>query len=333
MKGLVIIPALLALVLIISGCTSLEECKKPFIAADGGCCLDLDDDAVCDEEQGTAEEAKPEDEIKPVEVEEKELIEPKQEATEETPPAVQEPVQEPETETITEIEETEEETENQTIKITPDESKTAYENLLSTFAQKVTGYKYVYNANWYYVRGDKIRTKLHDAVPVLRINIGGTYRPLYYYDNVYLDKKEKIATGYCEGTDLRLGDQCLTLKVTDVAYPLIYADYKTKLPEEWLFEYLDQTPSEVGESKYYLSGRKVTKIVFEDEDTGKETRMYFDLVTGLPIKIEIIQNGDMIDSYSYDYLSANTVREEDVIHRKASDIPSSENFYSIYSQR
>ena len=50
------ITGLLILVLFISGCGPAElECEKPFMKADGKCCLDLDDNDVCDEKQGEKE--------------------------------------------------------------------------------------------------------------------------------------------------------------------------------------------------------------------------------------------------------------------------------------
>ena len=85
----------------------------------------------------------------------------------------------------------------------------------------------------------------------------------------------------------------------------------------------------MGDNKYYLKGRRTTKLVF-DEGNNLTTRMYFDETTGLPIKVEHENiNGTAI--YNYDDLTAGTVREEDVVHRDAADIPSSEAFYSTYS--
>ena len=337
MKWLVLIASLLAFVFVISGCSLNSDCKKPFIGSEGNCCLDLDDNGVCDEKQGeekAAEPSTPVEEAKTA-VEEKKEIPPAK--TQEEPVEVKE-----ESKVESKVEEQEEAKEAEE-KETPsapspknitisEEDKTAIETLLETFAQKVNSYKFSYKANWYYVRGDKMRAKLRNAVPVTGVSAGGQYFSLFYYDNVYMNKKEKTAFGYCEGTDIRLGKgQCVSLRIENIPYPVSYDAYKTKLPEEWLFDYLGKTPFEIGQSKYYVSGKRTTKVVFQDE--GQETRMYFDEAIGLPIRIEIVKDKQVIDSYEYEDLSSNTVRDEDVTYRKSSDVPSTEVFYSIYSAR
>lgn len=337
MKGLVIITALLALAFVISGCTLGAECKKPFISSEGKCCLDLDDNGACDENQEEKSTEPNKTEEAKTTVAEKE----------ETPPAEakEEPAEEIKEEPKEEAaEETEEEkTETNQTKVGPapapknatilSENSTDMERLTATFAQKITGYKYAYKANWHYIRGDKIKIKLRDAVLATDVTVGGTRYLLFYYDNVYLNKKDKTSVGYCEGTSVRLGrEQCITLNLEEVPFPLSYETFKTKLPEEWLFEYIGKTPSEAGVNKYYYAGRKITKLVFDDEETGKETRLYFDETIGLPIRVEIAQGERILELYSYEDLSSNTVREEDVTHRKPSDVPSTEAFYSVHSK-
>lgn len=336
MKWLVIITVLLAVVFVISGCTLSAECKKPFISSDGECCLDLDDNGACDETQD-------EEKAEPSKTEEAKTVVTEKE---ETAPAEakEEPAEEIKEEETKEIKEAEEKTETNQTKIGPapatknetlisDEDSTDMERLTATFAQKITGYKYAYKANWHYIRGDKIKLKLRDAVLATNVNVGGTHYMLFYYDNIYLNKRDKTSVGYCEGTSIRLGkEQCITLKLEEIPFPLSYETFKTKLPEEWLFEYIGKTPSEAGVNKYYFAGRKVTKLVFKDADAGKETRLYFDETIGLPIRVEIAQGEKILELYSYEDLSSNTVREEDVIHRKPSDVPSTEVFYSIRSK-
>ena len=333
MKWLVIITVLLALVFVISGCALSAECKKPFIRSDGECCLDLDDNGACDETQD-------EEKAEPSKTEEAKTV-----VTEKEETAPAEAKEEPVVAEAEEIETEEEKTETNQTKIGPapatknetiisDEDSTDMERLTATFAQKITGYKYAYKANWHYIRGDKIKLKLRDAVLATNVNVGGTHYMLFYYDNIYLNKRDKTSAGYCEGTSVRLGkEQCITLKLEEVPFPLSYETFKTKLPEEWLFEYIGKTPSEAGVNKYYYAGRKVTKLVFDDEEnTGQETRMYFDETIGLPIRVEIAQGERILELYSYEDLSSNTVREEDVTHRKPSDVPSTEVFYSIHSK-
>ena len=339
MKGLVIITALLALVFVISGCALSAECKKPFISSEGKCCLDLDDNGACDENQDTVKaEPNQTEEVKTT-VAEKEETPPAEAKEEPTETAKEEPV----VAEAEEIETEKEKTETNQTKIGPApaqkneiniyENSTDLERLTAVFAQKIISYKYAYKANWYYVRGDNIKLKLRDAVLATDVTVDGTHYLLFYYDNVYLNKRDKTSVGYCEGTGIKIGKgQCINLKLEEVPFPLSYETYKAKLPEEWLFEYIGKTPSEAGVNKYYYAGRKVTKLVFKDEDAGTETRLYFDETIGLPIRVEIAQGERILELYSYEDLSSNTVREEDVTHRKPSDVPSTEVFYSIYSK-
>ena len=57
-RGLIL---LLVLTVIISGCTALNQpdqqtCEKPYISAGGSCCLDQNDNGICDNGEGSTEE-------------------------------------------------------------------------------------------------------------------------------------------------------------------------------------------------------------------------------------------------------------------------------------
>jgi len=279
-------------------------CTSPYIAHDGECCMDVNENSMCDaqEEQEGFEK-----------VEEK-VIEP--EAPVEEPaemPAAEEPAKKTPAEEPVEV---------------PAEPKrelppTKMEELMEAYAQGVTGYSYRIGHDKWIIRGDKARVKLGEVVQLVNINHNGKHYSLFYIDNVYLEDRK--ATGYCEGTHDRYGRQCASLEIKDIPYELSYADYDDIRPADWLFDFYTKKPLRIEETQYYVKGRAATLIIWDEE--GIETKIYFDDQTGLPLKVEQKQ-GTATDIYAYDDIAANTVREVDVIHRNVGEIGSEEAFQS-----
>ena len=105
-----IIFALVSVLLLLVSCGPVaQECEKPFISKDGGCCLDMDEDTVCDTEQNetktepekeeeiVVEETEPV-EIKTVEIEEETIKEEPEEVGQEITGAAVEEITEEEIE-------------------------------------------------------------------------------------------------------------------------------------------------------------------------------------------------------------------------------------------
>ena len=326
MRRLGIIAMFCIMVLLVSCSSISEECEKPFIEKDGECCLDLDDDGICDTEKNKTEgQAEPEvvvEETKEVPVEKKEPKEEKKEKIEEKVPAITGSVVGVEDEEITE-DDIQEFKESASI-----DAKDLLEQLMKTYTEDVESYKYNFAGDWYYFRGNKMKIKLGESIHYSSQDIAGKHYPVFYIDTVYIDIINKTATGYCEGNDPRLGNKkCAELDLQDVQYPLNYAHFYTKRPDEWLFEVYTLDPEVKTETgNYYLGPRKVKRL----EYTGglKKVIMYYDESIGLPIKINTFINDQFSKVWLYDFLSINTVKDKHVRHRSADEISSKEGFYS-----
>lgn len=328
--GRIQVTILLCTVLLLVSCSPTgKDCEKPFISKDGECCIDLDDNGVCDTEQNQTQEKsaqeqkEPEvvvEETKQVEVEPKQKETPEKETSEQ---AKQDKTEEPEeTEEITE-EEVQEFKESASV-----DASDLLDKLMKTYTEEVTGYKYRYNSDWYYKHGNKVKLKLSESEQFTGQVVNSTHYSLFVIDTVYLDLLNKTATGYCEGSDPRLGNRkCAELEITDVPLELNYGQHYTKRPDEWLFEVYTLDPEVKTETGYYYLGpRKVRRL--EYTEGIKKIIMFYDEEIGLPVKVTTYINNQPSKVWIYDDLSANTVKEKHVRHRYADEISSEEVFYS-----
>jgi len=200
--------------------------------------------------------------------------------------------------------------------------------LMKTYTEDVTGYKYLYESDWYFFYKDNIKIKLGQSKQYSSIDLNGTHYPVFYVDTIYLNIINKTATGYCEGNDPRLGNRrCAELELADVPYPVKYSEFYTKRPDEWLFEaYTLDSEAKTETGYYYIGPRKLKRI--EYTDGIKKIIMYYDTKIGLPVKVQTFINQQPGKLWLYDYLSANTIKEKHVRHRTAEEISSKEGFYS-----
>jgi hypothetical protein len=278
----------------------------------------MDEDGSCDTEQNaTKEEEQAETEIVVEETTPVEIDTSKKEKTEEP--------EEPEEITTELTEEDIEEFEKESASI---DASDLLEQLMQTYSEDVTGYKYLYEGDWYLVYEGNIKIKLGESKQYLRRVVNGTHYSIFYVDTIYLNTINKTATGYCEGNDPRLGNKpCAELELADIPLPLNYGDHYTKRPDEWLFEVYTLDPEVKTETGYYYIGpRKLRRL--EYQDGPKQMIMYYDEEIGLPVKIQSFIDNKPSGLWLYDSLSANTVKEKHVRHRTAEEISSKEGFYS-----
>jgi len=323
MKQLVLFALFCALVLLVS-CSPIEqECEQPFILKDGECCLDLDEDGSCDAEQNATDEKEPEfvvEETKTIDVEPKKKESAELNNTEELEEEPQEIQEELTEEDIEEFEES-----------ASIDASNLLGQLMKTYTEEVDGYKYTYYGDWYFVKGDRIKITLEDSKQYTSQDINGTHYAIFYVDTVYISIINKTAVGYCEGNDPSLGNRrCAELELTDVPYPLVYGDFYTKRPDEWLFEVYTLDPEVKTETGYYYLGpRKVRRL--EYQDGLKQVIMYYDEKIGLPVKVQTFINEQPSEIKLYDFLSVNTIKDKNMRHRTADEISSKEGFYSTSS--
>ena len=322
MKRLALSAILSLLMILLISCSPIEQkCEKPFILQDGACCLDLDEDGKCDAEKETGTETKDDTEI--VVEEKKEIeIDHKKEDTQKASPITGASIldikeeQEPSQEDIKEFE-------SASI-----DASDLLSQLMKTYSEKTDSYKYYYRGDWYLVRENSIKVMLGKARQYTSQYINGTYYPLYLADTAYINKINKTVTGYCEGNDPLLGKRrCAELDIIDVPIPLIYSDFYTKRPDEWLFEVYTLDPEVKTETGYYYLGpRKVQRL--EYNDGTKQVIMFYDEKIGLPIKVQTFVNEQPSEIWLYDQLSSNTVLDKHVKYRTADEISNKEAFYS-----
>ena len=206
----------------------------------------------------------------------------------------------------------------------PPQQRTKMYRFLDTFAEKVKGYQFEYNGDMYYVKGKRYKIILDNPETRKEVKFGDVERRLYYFDTIYMDRATKTAMAYCEGHSSQVNTQCSQLELYDLVYPVPFKDYEILLPEDWLIDYLDRTPDQWEENKYYIKSRATVFVKFNDDP---EVELNFDPGTGLVLRVDHKQGDQLISRLDYEKLVANLVRDVDIIHRSKSEIPSSDPFY------
>lgn len=206
----------------------------------------------------------------------------------------------------------------------PAQPRTRLYDFLDKFAQTVTGYSFKYGLNTYFSRGTKYKVILGNAVSVKDVMFGEQKKSLFYYDTIYIDRGAKTAAAYCEGHKSTINQQCDSLELYDLALILPYDSYTIKLPEDWLFEYLDTEPTLVDRNKNYIKSRITTLVKLVNGDT---IDLNIDEMIGLPVRVDVKKGNVLVKRYEYEDLVSNKVRDVDVIHRSKSEIPTEEAFY------
>ncbi len=194
--------------------------------------------------------------------------------------------------------------------------------LVERFAQEVESYQFFTKLGKIRVRGDKFKISLDTVLRYLSINDKGN-SVQDTITTIYVDRNKKTAVGYCEGFDTGLRRECEENELLDIPRELNFLEYNVKLPEDWLWEMIDEKPVNVEADKYYVNSRKVIRVFFNSE--GKPSEIYFDERTGLPVRITTIEHGTAVNR-DFEELTANKVDEKDVTHRDLDEIPSSEYF-------
>jgi hypothetical protein len=291
------------------GC-SAEKCEKPLVKIGNKCCVDLNDNQICDVDEGTETETKTEEKQEIITVEPKQTQEQTEQVEEKTQEKPEDKLEETDLETKEESEE----------EIPP--SKTQY--LLDLYTAKQPGYKYICNKEWHKVKDDKIKIELNLPKKYTFVEVKGIRYSVFYIDTVYLDRNTLQAIGYCEQDAT-----CTSGGLLDIPIYVDYNEFKDKTPDEWLKEYAPIEPIAYEANKYYIKGKLTTRATYEIEDG--EIRIYYKPRTGLVMRIETQIGEYPTDIIEYFDLTAGTIRDIDVIHRSKSEIPPEETFYSTRS--
>jgi hypothetical protein len=202
-------------------------------------------------------------------------------------------------------------------KLPPRDRTTIVEQMWQAFSG-IDSYQYRSPKGVYYVRGTKI--KLWPYEPIIKRNVQAEDKIIKeaYIDEIFIDRQTQKATGYCTGRLVDAKAHCADNQLFDVPFSIPYSEVNTKLPEDWLKEYVNQMPVDEEPDKYTIKNILTTRVVFSDE-----VEMYFFTKAGLPI--QIIKS--RLERINYDDLVINRVRPEDIIHRTKAEIPPEEPFY------
>lgn len=196
--------------------------------------------------------------------------------------------------------------------------------LVELFAKNVHSYKFRTELGEFFVRGDKFKLILSTPTRYITKDEKTGVSTQHVVSTIYVNRNLKTATGYCEGKDTGIRRECEDKEILDVPRDLLFSEYNFKLPEDWLWGYLEKKVEAVETDKYYVNSKKAVRVFFApSNDTQMD--MFFDEKTGLPVKIISIK-GKSSDTFDYIDLSANSVKDVDVVHRDLSDIPSEEYY-------
>jgi len=315
---------IIILFIILSACHS-QECTKPMVKIGNKCCVDLNNNQICDLEENNQTQnkitgqntAETEPKEKPaVTVKTKPKTSPKPETTKQ-----QEKTAAPEPETEAEATQ---ESEDKMVKIEkPLQKKDLPEthNFIGKYEAMSNGYKYIYNSAWHKVKDTKVKIELKTPKKYHSIETNNKKYPVFYIDTIYIDRDKKTATGYCEKYR-----ECFSEELLDTPLRLDYSEFKDKTPDEWLYEYADTKPDLFEERKYYVKDKQTSRATYKKE--YGELRIYYHPLTGLPVRIETKITSNPMQIQEYFELTAGTVRDVDVKHRSRNEIPPDEVFYS-----
>ncbi len=179
-------------------------------------------------------------------------------------------------------------------------------------------YKFRNAQGSWHVRGEKIKFLPINPIILYNAQKGDKKYKQAYLDELFFDTKEKTLTGYCFGFSESVNRQCATFELYDIPFQLPYEQYITKLPHEWLKDYMTDVPINEEHEKYYVKNIETTRVKFEDG-----TEIYFFERAGLPLRI--VKGYDITN---YEDVVNDQVRPEDVTHRSRKDIPPQESYYT-----
>ncbi len=202
-------------------------------------------------------------------------------------------------------------------------SKSKVMDYLIKLFSKINSYEFRTELGKFSVMGDKFKILLSSPIRSQMIDKNGA-KAQSVISTVYVDRKLKTATGYCEGKDTGLRRECEKNDLLDVPRDLPFYEFNIKLPEDWLWELIETPIDFVETDKYYVNSQKAIRVFFSLNNSKLD--VFFDEKTGLPIRIIDIKDGKSSTNDFLD-LNANSVKERDVVHRDLNSIPSEEYYY------
>lgn len=284
---------------------------------------ELSPDGVCIEEgaePAEKTEVAVEPEKKP-ELEKKPAVEEKEEEPETTPEIEDQPEIELEDEfEVEEVEIPDEDHEELSDLTASEKARQRLKEYNELYQTKVKSYEFTDpEVGTYKIKGNLMKLVLLAPRHQRNVKIDNETVPLFYYDAIYHDFSTGITQGFCEGLDSDLRRSCQQSGIENIPLDLKPADVQgliMELPHDWLENlFKESVPKFIGEGKYYVHDRAVSRIDFQEPDGF----VYFDPLNGLPIRLEVMHEGkkQVID---FKDLIIDTVKDKELINRPYSEL-------------
>lgn len=159
------------------------------------------------------------------------------------------------------------------------------------------GYSFSIVDSTYFIKGNKIKLFLGDY-----ISLGYDYdnSRLNIFDTVYLDTATTNTFGVCSGRYFRSStwDKTCT-PLEGIKFPLLFSDYYSKTPIDWLKEYQNRNNIYFREYDKEIRGMQTDVLIFDEGATL--TYLWVDHQSGLPIRVQIDRKRDRWSIGYYEY--------------------------------
>lgn len=180
-----------------------------------------------------------------------------------------------------------------------DEMSDEVKELITKADNKVTSYQFTLAEpplnlarDVWKVKGTRIKVQLYDDNFVT---------PGTYFDSIYIDTAKKIAKGFCESQKtVRCADP-------DQVFDLDYDEVMIKTPYQWVKSI--KAPAELISTEM-LWDRKVMVVQYMED--GVRIKQWIDGFSGLPVKIELKQEGKDPIEWGFRYLAINNVLDKEL---------------------
>ncbi len=294
MKKIIVLTILIVAVfaLFSAGCAPKIRCEAPSKIIGDKCCLDSDDNGVCDaSEQKAVQDTQPQ----PVPQEPSASTEPETQTEQSPDTEVQEPAPE----------ETKDKYQDYVDSLSaPERTKLkVVRQLVQKALNSEENYFYRYSTptvlqREFWVRGDKMKIQFLDADRVDKFN---------YYNMVFLDLSKGTIEGYCE-----TGGKAKCWKGHG-PFPETANHYRLKTPKDWLKEF--------GDEFRYASQNKIRDVLYYIVDYDRDDgvyRVWINSWKGWPYRIEFFRDRNPAEGkkpdkrWVYEDMDIGAVMEEDV---------------------
>lgn len=264
-------------------------CNPPYIQKGNDCCLDQNENRICDNDEASVPETVP--------AETMEAVPEPVEAPTEVVPREPEPVVQ---------EATTEEPSSQTPPTRQELDKRNPDEIVQTSLEKmkwfVKSYSYEHRIGKFKVKDNLVKIELDTPERFGRL----------WLDTYLIDRNKQTVQGTCNG----MTEEHLCTDERLKAYSIDYASFRQaygetlKLPEEWLYDLRNVVPVRVV-SKGMTVNNRVTDVAEFPRGSGSTT-LFIDNQYGIPIRIDFRSASGAENRIEYVHFFVNNVKDEEM---------------------